>query len=452
MNIVIVGNGKVGFTLAEQLCNEDHNITLIDKNAEALKTASERLDISCLAGNGAAFPVQMEADVSNADLLIAATSSDEINIICCLLARKLGANHTIARVRNPEYDRQLYMMKNELGLSLVINPERASAIEISRLVSFPAAVSASSFVRGKANLVEIKMDAKSSLCGTSLAQIRQKYPFNILICAVQRGDEVFIPDGNFITQAGDCLHISGSNESITEFLNAAQLAGRKIKMAMLVGGGSIAYYLAKMLMDVGIEVRIIERDMERCTELARLLPEALIIHGDGTDRFMLASEGIAETDAFISLTDIDEENLVMALYATRCGVPKVIAKLNRLNYLDLVRDIGVDSVVSPKYITAHQIIQYVRAMQNSGGRQIKALYRIADEKAEVLEFNASKGTKNLCKCFKDVKLKPNTLVAALVRDDEVIIPHGNDCIEDGDGVIIVRTSGEPLYDLNDIFR
>jgi len=452
MNIIIVGNGKVGFTLAEELVNEDHDITLIDRDAEALRTAEEQLDIFCLTGNGAAYPVQIEANVPEADILIAATSADEINILCCLLARKLGAKHTIARVRNPEYDRQLYMMKEELGLSMSINPERAAAVEISRLISFPSASSASSFVRGKANLIEIKVEEGSVLCGNTLSAIRTKYPFNILICAVERDGNVFIPGGNFVIEAGDSIHISGSHERITEFLNASDLAGRKIKLALIVGGGSIAYYVAKMLLDTGVDVRIIEKDKERCNELAALLPDALIIHGDGTDRFLLSSEGIGEADAFISLTDIDEENLIVSMYAKKCGVPKVISKLNRLNFADVVKDMGIDSVISPKFITAHQIIQYVRAMQNTDGTEVKALYRIADNKAEVVEFLANEHTDNLNVMFRDCRLVPNTLVAALVRDGQVIIPHGNDCIMKNDGVIVVRTAGEPLYDLNEIFR
>lgn len=452
MHIVIVGNGKVGFTLAEQLVNEDHDITLIDRDAEALRDAEEQLDIFCLTGNGAAFPVQMEANVPEADLMIAATSADEINILCCLLARKLGAQHTIARVRNPEYDRQLYMMKEELGLSMSINPERAAAVEISRLISFPSASSASSFVRGKANLIELKVEEGSILCGNTLSAIRSKFPCNILICAVERDDKVFIPGGNFIIEAGDSIHISGSHERITEFLNATGLAGRKIMLALIVGGGAISYYVAKMLLDIGIDVRIIERDKDRCNELAALLPDALIIHGDGTDRYLLSSEGIGEADAFIALTDIDEENLIVSMYAKKCGVPKVISKLNRLNFADVVKDMGIDSVISPKYITAQQIIQYVRAMQNTNGTEVKALYRIANNKAEVVEFLANSHTANLNTAFKDCRLVANTLIAALVRDGQVIIPHGNDCIMNDDGVIVVRTAGEPLYDLNDIFR
>lgn len=452
MNIVIVGNGKVGFTLAEQLVNEDHDITLIDRDAEALRDAEEQLDIFCLTGNGAAFPVQMEANVPEADLMIAATSADEINILCCLLARKLGAQHTIARVRNPEYDRQLYMMKEELGLSMSINPERAAAVEISRLISFPSASSASSFVRGKANLIELKVEEGSILCGNTLSAIRSKFPYNILICAVERDDKVFIPGGNFIIEAGDSIHISGSHERITEFLNATGLAGRKIMLALIVGGGAISYYVAKMLLDIGIDVRIIERDKDRCNELAALLPDALIIHGDGTDRYLLSSEGIGEADAFIALTDIDEENLIVSMYAKKCGVPKVISKLNRLNFADVVKDMGIDSVISPKYITAQQIIQYVRAMQNTNGTEVKALYRIANNKAEVVEFLANSHTANLNTAFKDCRLVANTLIAALVRDGQVIIPHGNDCIMNNDGVIVVRTAGEPLYDLNEIFR
>ena len=451
MNIVIVGVGKVGYALAEELSREEHDITMIDSNEELLRNAAERLDIIYVAGNGTALSVQTEANVNKADLMIAATSSDEVNMLCCLLARKIGCKYTIARVRNPEYEKQLYMMKDDLGLSMFINPELATAVEISRLITYPAAISVSSFVSGRVDLIEIKVAPDSCLVGLTLAALRAKYPINILICAVERGEDVFIPRGDFVIEVGDSIHISGDSKHIVEFLRAVDNLGRKVKGSIIIGGGRISYYLSRLLLEMGVGVRIIEKDRDRCEELSRILPSALIIEGDGTSRELLEEEGIVATDSFITLTDMDEENLIMSMHAVKQGVPKVITKLNRLSYLDVVTGMGIDSVVSPKYITAYQIVQYVRAMQNRSGNQVHALYRIADDRVEAAEFIVSAKTLNVGRQLKDFKVCKNTLIAAIVHEGHVMIPHGDNAFQLGDSVVVVTTADEPLIDLNEIF-
>ena len=450
MKIVIVGDGKVGSTLAEQLSKENHDIVIIDQNPSPLRNSMDKLDVISILGNGASYTVQMQADVGKSDILIAATSSDEVNMICCLLARKLGARHTIARIRNPEYDEQLRYLKDELGLSMVINPERATAVDISRAIYYPKALSINTFAKGKISVIELKIDPASQLVGQSISSIHKKHTVNILIGAVTRGGEVFIPDGDFIIKAGDRIHICGENKKIAVFLRSASGPDRKVKMIIIIGGSRICYYLTRILLDTGIDVRIIEKSAERCKELSQVFPDALIIEGDGTDQDILESEGLGEADALVALMDYDEENFIVSMYASKCGVPKTIAKINRLNYYNIIQNAGIDKVVSPKFITASQIVQYVRAMQNALGSQVKTLYRIADEKAEVVEFIAGEHTKHLEENLADLKLRKNTLVIAIARHDKIITPHGKDYISKGDNVIVI-TTGRQLNDLNDIF-
>ncbi len=451
MNIVIIGDGKVGYTLAEQLSREDHDITMIEKNSFTLQRTVESLDIEGVLGNGASYKVQMEAGVNHADLLIAATSSDEINMISCLLARKLGAKHTIARIRNAEYGPQLMLLKDELGLSMVINPEQATAVEISRLISFPSAIAASSFAKGRVCVIAVRVRPESKLAGLQLCQIHQKFPVNILIGAVQREDQVIIPDGNFTLEPGDIVHVMGDQKKIALFFRDVGTISRKVKRVMIIGGSRIAYYLAKILDDMRIDVRIIEQKPERCQYLDQELPHVLVIEGDGTEQNLLSEEGVDEMDAFVALTDIDEENMIISMYASRCGVNKVIAKINRLNYLDIITDAGIDSVVSPKLITASQMIQYVRALENaSGSSQVQTLYRIANNQAEILEFRVQDGTKHLGETLNDIQLRPNTLIGAIVRKHDLIIPRGSDRILAGDKVIVI-TCNQMYHDLADIF-
>lgn len=449
MNIVIVGSGKVGFTVAEELSQEGHDITIIDIDPLVLRRTEEALDIITLAGNGASYQVQREAGVARADLMIAATSFDEMNMICCLVARKLGAGHTIARIRNPEYRQQMLLLKDELGLSMVVNPEQATAEEISRLITFPFAISTSIFAKGRVSIVEMRIAADSPLVGETIAQIHQKHTVNILICAVERNGKCYIPRGDFVLQAEDRIHVSGDQKKIAVFLRSIDVRYFKVKRVMIIGGGRIAYYLAKIIEANGIDIRIIEKNLERCEFLSNEL-DCLIIQGDGTDPQLLLEEGLNETDAFIALTDIDEENMVTSLFAAKNGVSKVIAKINRENYFDLIQQAGIDSLVSPKYITAYQILQYVRALENASASKVRALYRIVDDQAEIVEFLAGEDTLHLKEKLMEIKIRQNTIIGAIVRNGKLIIPHGQDCILENDTVIAITTH-KNFSDINDIF-
>lgn len=450
MNIVIVGDGKVGYTLAEQLSKEGHDITLIDRNSAALQRTVEALDVIGVVGNGASYDIQIEAGVDQSDLLVAVTSQDEVNMICCLLARKLGAKHTIARIRNTEYYRQMRLLKDELGLSLVINPEQATAQEIARLISFPFAISMGNFAKGRVSVVELRVAADSPLVGKSLAEIHRQYMVNILVCAVERGGKVYIPQGSFVVEAGDKIHVSGDQKKIADFLGRLKVAKFRVKNVMLIGGGRVTYYLAHILSDMGINIRIIEKNPSRCEDLCAEFPNALIVEGDGTERDLLDEEGLGEVDVFVALTDMDEENMVIAMYASLQGVRKVIAKINRINYLDIVQHIPIDSIVSPKHITAYQILQYVRALNNAEGSGVRTLHRIVNDEAEIIEFVASKKTKHLGQPLAQIRLRDNTIIGAIVREGQLIIPHGQDCIQVEDSVIVITTH-KNFDDINDIF-
>lgn len=451
MNIVIIGDGKVGSTLSSQLQKEGHDIVVIDNNQNALKNLINTQDVMCVEGNGALHAVQEEAGVSKADLVVACTSMDELNMLCCLLAKKLGAKKTIARVRDPQYFRQLNFMKDELGLSMGVNPELAAAAEIARTMIFPAATKIELFAKGLVELVEFKLGPDSVLDGLSLSEVYKKYKVKVLVCAVQREGEVYIPDGEFCLRSGDKINLSASHENIEKFFKAIGIMKNQSKSAMIVGGGRVAYYLTLALLELGIKVKIIEQDYHRCMELSDLLPRASIIHGDGTDQSLLKEEGLAQVDAFASLTGIDEENIIMAMFASSCQVPKVVAKINRDSYAGMADMLGLETVISPKNITANHIVSYVRAMQNSFGSNIETLYRLVDNQIEALEFIAREDGPYIGVPLKKLKLKKNLLIASIVRKRSSIIPGGNDRIEIGDSVIVVCRN-QRLKDLKEIMQ
>jgi len=451
MKIVIVGDGKVGRALAEQLSYEDHDVVVIDQRAKVVDESVNSLDVMGITGNGANYEVQKEAGVDKADLLIAATSSDEINILCCLVAKKLGAKKTIARVRNPEYSQQLSIMRDELGLSLAINPELAAANEISRILRFPSAIKVDTFSRGRTELVELKIDSDSRLAGIALYELERKHQIKILVCAVERGENVYIPSGDFILRAGDRIYITGDPVSVSLFVKTFGMVKEKVKSVMVIGGGKIAYYLAKMLEGTGVKVKIIEKDSDRCIELSGALRNALIINGDGTDQEILSDEGIEETDAVVALTGIDEENILIAMYANTKKVSKVIAKVNRRSFASMLGSVGIESVISPKDITVNYILRFVRAMQNSMGSNVTTLHRIVDDKAEALEFSVGKNSGCAGKKLRDLKLKPNLLIACIIHGNKLIIPRGDDVINEGDNVVVVTTN-RFLRDLDDILQ
>ncbi|HWQ50373.1 MAG TPA: Trk system potassium transporter TrkA, partial [Terriglobales bacterium] len=401
-------------------------------------------------GNGVSYKDQTEAGVSDADLLIAVTSGDELNIISCLIAKKLGAKHTIARIRDPEYSEQLAFLRDDLGLSMAINPERAAAREIVRVINFPSANSVRGLVKGRVELVECRIEPDSMLCGTKLFKVRDKFKLNILLCLLERKCEIFIPTADDVFEAGDKVYVTGTPSDILAFMKAAGHEQHKVHTVLIIGGGKIGYYLARQLLTSGLNVKIIEKKKERCQELCELLPQALVINGDGTERSLLEEE-LAESDVLVALTDIDEENLIVSMYASKCGVKKVIAKINRTEYLPLAEDIGIDSIISPKQITAYQIIQYVRAMQNTIGSQVEALVRVANERAEVLEFVVAENARHQNEPLSTIPLKKNLVIAAIVRMDKLIVPSGNTHFEKGDSIIIV-TMNHNFTDMNDIFE
>lgn len=449
MKIIIIGDGKVGYSLAESLSKENNDVTIIDKNPEALKKASDFLDVMCIRGNGVSTKILMEAGVNEADLLIAATTSDEMNMVCCLTGKKLGAVHTIARIRDPEYASELSILRRDLGLDMVINPEQACAIEISRVLSYPTAVNVEPFAKGRVELVEIKVTADMCIAGMKIRDVISKISSSILIGAIQRNDEVIIPNGDFDMLEGDVIYVIGRPFNILDFCGHIGIYIRKIKNVMIIGGGRIAYYLAQYLEEAKVKAKMIEIDRERCMELTELLPNTLIIHGDGSDEALLKSENLADMDAVVSLTGRDEENLMSALYSKQSGVYKVVAKINRINYTSVISSLGLDSVISPKQITANRIVRFVRGLKNAMGNPVETLYKIVGGKAEAIEFIANNSTKFLNIPLKNLKLVKGVLVAAIVRKNEIIIPHGKDIIKQGDSVILI-VKDNLFSDFNDI--
>lgn len=449
MKIIIIGDGKVGHSLAEHLSKENHDVTIIDKNPEALRKASEALDVLCIKGNGVSTKIMMEAGVKNADLLIAATSSDEMNMVCALTGRKLGASHTIARIRDPEYANELTVLKQELGLDLVINPEQAAAREIARLLRFPSAADVEHFAKGRIEFVEIAATNGMPIIGIPLKNLAGKYLSNILIGAVKRGNEVIIPNGEFEIAADDRLNIIGRPNDVFAFCKQIGKCTQKIKKVMVVGGGMIAHYLAMNLKLNDIKVKIIEMDRERSIEFAEMLPDTLVINGDGTDKALLDSENLSEMDAFIALTGRDEENLISAMMAKQSGVKKVIVKTTRIDNPELFHDLGVDSIVSPKLITTNYILKFVRGLSNAMGNPAETVYKIVDGEAEVLEFVANKTTKFLNIPLKKLKLLKGVIIGAIARKNDIIIPHGDDMIKLGDNVIVISVD-KLISDFNEV--
>ena len=452
MKIIIVGCGKVGTTLAEQLNRENHDITLIDTNEEAIQNISDSADVMGVTGNGAVYQVQMEAGIQDADLLIATTNSDELNMLCCLIAKKAGNCHTIARIRNPEYSSEIRYIREELNLSLAINPELAAAREIARLLRFPSAIKIEPFAKGRIELLKFLIPEHSLLNDMRVMDVVNRLKSNVLICVVERGNDVVIPDGNFVMKKGDKISFIASHQESADFFKKAGVDNNIVKSAMFVGGGKLTHYLCRLLEDTKIKIKIIERDEERCRQLSELLPKAMIIHGDGTDEQLLLEEGIRQTEAFASLTGFDEENIMQSLYASSQSKAKLITKVNKIAFENVINSLNLGSLIQPKMLTAEIILQYVRAMQNSmGSSNIETLYKIAADKAEALEFRVKEGSPVLGIPLEKLKLIDNLLVACINRGGTIITPRGKDTVEAGDTVIVVTTH-TGLNDLTDILR
>lgn len=451
MRIVLVGDGKVGRNLVKNLTEEDHDIVVIDNDPEVIDEALNTLDIVGVCGNGTSYKIQLEAGVDKADLVIATMDSDELNMLCCLIARKLGAKHTIARVRNPEYSEQLNFMHEELGLSMHLNPEYSTADELFRILRLPAALKVETFSAGRVEMVELRLKEQSVLNGVQLKDIQEHLGVKVLICAVERDEEVFIPGGNFTLADGDKINFVGTPANILRFLQTMGYDKKPLRDATIIGGSHIAYYLGRMLSGIGIQVKIIEHDHDRCLELSELLPKAMIIHGDGTDQDLLLEEGLDKTDAVITLTGMDEQNILVSMYATSLNVKKVLTKVNRAALASLVMDKGLDIVVSPQEIIANRILTYVRGMQNSLGSNVETLHRMVSGKVEALEFRVRSTFSQTGKMLRNLTLKENTLIACITRGNKIIIPFGDDTLQAGDLVIVV-TSNQHYDDLNDILK
>ena len=449
MKIIIVGCGKVGTTLAEQLNRENHDITLIDCDSEALQSISDSTDVMSVTGNGAVYQVQMEAGIKEADLLIATTNSDELNMLCCLIAKKAGNCHTIARIRNPEYSAEINYIREELNLSLAINPELAAAREIARLLRFPNAIKIELFAKGRIELLKFLIPKDSILDRMKVMDVVSRLKSNVLICAVERGDDVVIPDGNFEMRGGDKMSFIAPHADCADFFRKAGIENNTVNSAMFVGGGKLTVYLAKALADTKIKIKIIEQDEERCRILSEILPHAMIIHGDGSDQKLLLEEGIRQTEAFASLTGFDEENILLSLYAASQSRAKLITKVNKIAFENVINSLNLGSVIYPKMLTADIILQYVRAMQNSMGSNIETLYKIVADKAEALEFRVRGDSPVLGIPLEKLRTRNNLLVACINRNGRIIMPRGKDTLEAGDTVIIVTTH-TGLNDLKDI--
>lgn len=451
LSIIIVGCGKVGATLTEQLCREGHDIAVVDKNPSKVQALTDLYDVMGLVGNGASYSVQMEAGIENADLIIAVTDSDELNLLTCTVAKRVGNCAAIARVRNPDYSDEINYLQERLELAMIINPELEAANEIARILYLPAALSVNTFARGHAEMVRIKIPEGNVLNGQSLAKLGQDIARDILVCVVERGSEVQIPGGNFILKSGDVASFIASPKASTEFLEKIGIQTHRVKDTLLIGGGKSSYYLAKQLLEVGVGVKIIENRQERCEELSVLLPKAVVINGDGANEELLKEEGLEHAEAFVPLTGIDEENILLTLHAREVSNAKVITKINRINFHDVLARLELGSVVYPKYITAEAIIAYVRALTASMNSNVETLYHMFDHRVEAIEFRVRKESGLTDKPLKELALKNSLLIACINRNGRIIIPGGNDWIQTGDTVIIVTTH-TGFYDIQDILR
>ena len=452
MNIIIAGCGKVGRALAEQLSREKHDITVIDRKPEAIQQITNIADVRGVVGNGASFEIQMDAGIDTADLMIAVTVADEVNLLCCLIAKKAGGCQTIARVRNPVYHHEIHHIKDDLGLSMVINPEWAAAMEMARLLRFPSAIDIDTFANGRIELLRFQLEEQNPLCNNKIKDLHMLSRCEVLICIVERGNEVLIPSGEVELKAGDMISVVASPVNASRFFKTIGIETNQVKNTMIIGGGKISFYLAKRLLEMGIQVKIIEKDRDACERLCEILPKAMIINGDGTDRELLAEEGLAKAEGFAALTNMDEENVMLALYAKSMSKAKKITKVNRNTFDTIIGSLNIGSLIYPKHITSETILQYVRAMQNSIGSNVETLYRLVDGNAEALEF-VIKGKSEVTDIpLQELQLKPHILVCAINRKGKIIIPKGQDCIQEGDSVVIITKDCGAYKDIRDIMK
>lgn len=451
MKIIIIGIGSIGTAVLKSLSSEGHTITIIDENKELIECLIEQYDVFGVVGNGACMDIQQEAGAEEADLVIALTRNDELNIFACLVSKRLGVANTVARVRNPDYRKQIKQMKDALGISMVVNPERETAREIYNLINLPSVSGVEHFAEGKALLVEVIAKKGCTLIGESLITLSKKLKSRVLVCAVRRGDEVFIPMGDFIIQEADRIHFTADTKSLGYFLEESNLVKSSFRNIMIVGGGKIGYYLADALSKKEYKVKLIEENTAKAEELAEILPKVTVACGNGTQHDLLIEEGIEAMDAFIALTDVDEENIIVSMFANKKKVKKVITQIQNDDLFDMLDELGVDNNVSPKQIVASRITSYARALVNSIGSNVQTLYQLVNNQVEALEFAVKKQEDIYGKPLKKLRIKKNCLIACIIRGDEVIIPNGNSEILLGDSVIVVTTH-KNFDDLADVFE
>ncbi len=450
MKIIVAGSGKIGSTLISSLVNEGHNVVVIDNDPQVIEAVTTTNDVMGVCGNCADTDVLEEAGAKDAELLIAVAGSDEFNMLSCFIAKKMGTKNAIARVRNPEYnDKSLGIMKQHLELSMIINPELVAARELFHSLKLPSASKVETFSVRNFEMIEQILKPGSPLDGVTLSELRSRYKAKFLVCAVKRGDEAYIPDGNFVLKSGDRIGLTASQSEIVKLLKEMGVVSTKAKNVMILGASRTAFYLAKRLCMSGSKVTLIEKNQKLCEEFSEMLPKATIICGDGSDQELLLEEGLLSADAFVALTGMDEQNMLISSYASSKGVPKVIAKVNRDSLIPLAEHWGLDTVVTPKKLISNVILQYVRALQNSEGSSVETLYKLMDDKVEALEFNVKPDLELLNKPFKELSLKKNTLVAGIIRERKIIIPSGEDCFMAGDKVIVLAAN-QRLNKLSDI--
>ncbi|MCH5194663.1 MAG: Trk system potassium transporter TrkA [Oscillospiraceae bacterium] len=453
MNIIIIGCGKVGEALAEQLNEQGNNITVIDTDAKKLNDVSSKWDVMCVTGNGATHLVQQEAGIERADLMIAVTGSDELNLLCCLIARKAGNNcKTIARVRSPQYSSEAPFLKDELGLAMVINPEQAAAEEIARVLRFPSAINIDTFCRGRVELIKLKVPEGSPLVGVAVKDLSKELDCDVLVCTLERGDEAYIVNGNTVFEERDVISIIASPKKVNDFFRKINYKSKSVKDAMIVGGGEIGHYLCDILVDDGVSVKIIEKDPQRSDELCALWGSSVtVINGDASDQEVLLEEGLAQTGAFVALTNLDEENILLSLFAHSTGSAKLVTKINRIDFENVIKQLDLDTIIYPKNITSDLIVRYVRAIKNAQGSNVEQLHQVIKGKIEAAEFIIREQSAVTGTPLMNLKLREGVLVAAILRGKKVVIPRGSDTIEPDDTVVIVSGSAE-LHDIMDILK
>lgn len=452
MNIIIAGGGKVGSTLVRQLSSEGYDLTVIDNNQAVLEDIIARYDVMAVNGNCASMPTLLQAGVNDADLLIATSSEDEINMLCCTTAHAINPKlHTIARIRNPEYTDQIYEMRDTFGLSMSVNPEKRSAQEIERLLQYPGFLRRDIFARGRAEIVELRIDAASKLSNVSLFEMANIVRCRTLVCAVLRNGTALVPSGNFVLKEGDRIFVTAPTENLTILLKNLGIITRRVRKVMLCGGGRVTFYLARLLKKSGIQVRIIEADENRAKELYAQLPNAEIICGDASNLELLSSEGLESSDALVALTGYDELNMILSLYASRQGVNQVITKLSQVENRSIIDSLSLDRVVCPKDLCSNAIVRYVRAMQNQTGAAL-SVHAIADGQVEAMEFRVNENTKNCGVPLKKLKRRPNVLIACIIHGSQTEIPNGDSTFEIGDTLVVVTSGRAVIKQINDIFE